>query len=232
MPLYLILDICAILIPLIFSFHKRLHFYKQWPALFLSIGIVGLVFITWDSLFTRMGVWGFNPGYLTGIYLLNLPVEEYLFFICVPFASVFTFHVFRTLMPEFTMSGTTLKTLMLFPALALIITGLIFYTRWYTATTFILAGTSLWYAYLKFKKLLPHFIISFGAILLPFFIMNGILTGSMIDKEVVWYNDQENLGIRLFTIPLEDIFYGMLLILWNVILTYYFNQRRTQRQPV
>jgi lycopene cyclase domain-containing protein len=52
--------------------------------------------------------------------------------------------------------------------------------------------------------------------LIPFFIVNGILTGSFIENEVVWYNDFENLGIRLFTIPIEDTVYAFTLILLNL----------------
>jgi lycopene cyclase domain-containing protein len=219
MPLYLVLDVLAISIPLAFSFDKRLDFYKLWKGLFISIFLVGLVYVIWDSVFTRLGVWGFNSNYLLGKFLFNLPIEEYLFFICVPYAGVFTFHVFRTLMPGFTIREKTLKILVYSTALILLVTGLIHHSKYYTCSTFIFTSISLLLSYNFFRPLLPHFIISYATILLPFFIMNGILTGMWIEKPVVWYNDAENIGIRLITIPLEDVFYGMALILWNVNLT-------------
>ena len=55
-------------------------------------------------------------------------------------------------------------------------------------------------------------------LLIPFFIVNGILTGSFIAEEVVWYNNSENLNIRIFTVPIEDIVYAFSLILSNLIL--------------
>jgi lycopene cyclase domain-containing protein len=55
--------------------------------------------------------------------------------------------------------------------------------------------------------------------LIPFFIVNGVLTGSWIDNQVVWYNDAENLGIRMGTIPVEDSIYAYSMILMNL---YYF----------
>jgi lycopene cyclase domain-containing protein len=61
--------------------------------------------------------------------------------------------------------------------------------------------------------------------LIPFFIVNGILTGSFIDEPVVWYNNDENLGIRLFTIPVEDSVYAFTMILTVLVLTDYFHKK-------
>ena len=67
------------------------------------------------------------------------------------------------------------------------------------------------------SEYLNHFFIAYLVIyLFPFIIVNGILTGSGINEPVVWYNNLENLDIRIFTIPVEDFVYGLLLYLMNV----------------
>ena len=84
MSLYFILLTASGAVPLLLSFDKRLQFYKQWKYVFPSILLVALVYIVFDVNFTNRGIWGFNPEYLSGIYLFSLPLEEILFFVVIP----------------------------------------------------------------------------------------------------------------------------------------------------
>jgi len=214
--LYLFLDIISVLFPVAFSFHQKFNFSKKWKYLWPSILTTAGIFILWDMVFTEKGVWGFNPDYIIGVYLYNLPLEEVLFFICIPYACVFTYEALNYLnkkdwLGHFAPNITA--TLCLF----LISMGLVNVQRSYTCVTFIVTGTFLGgLQWIERPKFLGRFYVSFIVTLLPFFIINGILTGSFISEPVVWYNSKETLGVRIGTIPFEDIFYGMLLLLVNI----------------
>ena len=103
--------------------------------------------------------------------------------------------------------------------LILFILALANYDKWYTLVNFSLAIPLTWLVYKYNPQLLQHFFLTFLVMLIPFFIVNGVLTGSWIDNQVVWYNDAENLGIRMGTIPVEDSIYAYSMILMNL---YYF----------
>jgi lycopene cyclase domain-containing protein len=60
--------------------------------------------------------------------------------------------------------------------------------------------------------------------LIPFFIVNSILTGTFISGEVVWYKNSEILGIRLLTVPIEDTGYAFSLILLNLQIMNWFQK--------
>lgn len=227
--LYLLINFCTIIVPLLFSFHPRLKFYRQFRFFIPANLIVAGLFIIWDIKFTHWGVWGFNPDYVLGIYFLKLPLEELFFFICIPFACVFTYHCIN-LFFKITWTSATENIFTGGFAIILLIVGIIFYNRLYTFTTFIsLAIVLIILKYIMKVKWLPKLFSIYPVLLIPFFIVNGILTGSGLPQPVVWYNNAENMGLRLFTIPVEDIFYGLELIVLNVCLFEYFKTQVTRK---
>lgn len=224
--LYLLLNIGTISVPLLRSFESQVKFYSMFKSLFMAIGLTGAFFIAWDVLFTKWGVWGFNEQYLMGIDLINLPLEEWLFFITIPYATMFSYEALKVVAPKFSDIGKYARPLTIFLIGLLSVVALLNTDKLYTCTTFTLTSIFLLLHLLWFKSTyLGRFYFTFGLILIPFFIVNGILTGSFIPDEVVWYNNAENLAIRLGTIPIEDTIYGMLLLLMNTTLFEYFQQR-------
>lgn len=229
---YLLINLFSILIPFIASFDKRLDFYKKWKFLFPAIFVTLVFFISWDVLYTYLGVWGFNPKYLSGINLINLPIEEWMFFITIPYACVFTYTSLNYLIKKDYFKNYE-KIISWTLIIVLLVVGLVNYNRIYTSFTFI--ATSIFiilHLYVFKSTYLSRFYFAYMVILFPFLIVNGILTGSFIDEQVVWYDNTQNLGIRIFTIPIEDSVYGLLLILMNVTLFEAFQSRSNQSKSV
>jgi lycopene cyclase domain-containing protein len=96
----------------------------------------------------------------------------------------------------------------------------------YTSVNYTILIFSLLLGFFFGIQILRRFYISFLIILVPFFIVNGILTGSFIAEPVVWYNNLENLGIRLFTIPIEDIGYAFNMLFLVVFLNEKFKKSK------
>lgn len=223
--LYLLVNFFTIIVPFAFSFHPKINFHKNFKPFFISSILIASLFLTWDILFTKIGVWGFNPTYVLGIYIFHIPLEEVLFFICIPFSCVFTYHCLN-LFFNIQWKPKTENIFVLFLSTGLLITGIYFYSNLYTACTFISLSVLLLILKYFFKvNWLAKPVIIYLVLLIPFFIVNGILTGTGLQQPVVWYNNSENLGIRLFTIPIEDIFYGFELILLNIFLYEYFKTK-------
>lgn len=208
--LYLFLDVATLSVPLMASFYPKHSYFKQWSSLFKAITIVVIPFLLWDMFFTSIGVWGFNPTYLTGITVGNLPIEEVLFFIFIPYSSVFVYFSLEFLFKKKPLD----KAHKYITLLLIVVLGIILFfnfTKWYTATTFSLVILYLLY-HLKKKTNLGLHYLSYSITLIFFFLVNGTLTGTFIEEPVVWYNDLENIGYRIGTIPFEDVFYGFLLV--------------------
>ena len=232
---YLLIDLFSVLVPFIFSFHPGLKFYKNWPAFFPAMIITAIVFAGWDMYFTHLKIWGFNARYLTGITVGNLPVEEILFFFCIPYACVFTYACFNLLIKKTPSGRVQLVISSSLIALSLFMT-IRFYSLHYTGYTFAVLAILLFLTQFILKSSwLSRFYITYLLLLLPFVIVNGLLTGTGLHSPVVWYNPAHIIGVRILTIPVEDIFYGMDLILLNVMIytglrTRLFQRLKNQRK--
>jgi lycopene cyclase domain-containing protein len=63
--------------------------YRQWRRLALTLLPVAAVFVTWDIYAINAGQWSFDATQLLGVTLPgDLPLEEVLFFLVVPTASL------------------------------------------------------------------------------------------------------------------------------------------------
>jgi lycopene cyclase domain-containing protein len=228
---YISINLGAILIPFLFSFHPRLMFYKAWPAAFKAIGLVAIIFVAWDIVYTGIGVWGFNSDYHLNITLAGLPLEEILFFLCIPYSCLFTYFSLKKIDTGISVIIPA-KTLSVGISVAMLVVLAAFREHLYTAAAAISVIVSIVIAYsMSGSRWMGRFYTSYALLLIPFFIISGLLTWTGIETEVVWYNDLENSGRRILTIPVEDFAYAFALILLNVSLFERFLKKAASNIP-
>lgn len=225
--LYLLLDLGVILFPFLLSFDKKVHYVGDWGATFGALLVIGIPFLIHDYFFTEMGVWGFNPDYLTGNYILNLPIEEVLFFVVVPYACTFVYACSKAYFTKFNFA-TFNKAFYIGILLYAIVIFALGFRAWYSTMVSIIAfvfALVLWFK----QKEYPYVPIAVLLSLIPFFIMNSALTGSFTPEPIVWYDNLQNIGFRWGTIPAEDILYSFILVAGNILVFRFLVERKQNR---
>jgi lycopene cyclase domain-containing protein len=67
----------------------------------LSILPIAIIFLAWDAYAIAQGHWFFDREQILGIYgPFNIPLEEYLFFMIIPMAALFTIEGVTTVKPH------------------------------------------------------------------------------------------------------------------------------------
>ena len=75
----------------------RTRVYSRWRRLLLSLAPVVVVFCLWDLYAIASGHWTFDPDRTTGVLVPGgLPLDEVLFFVVVPIASILTLEAVRS----------------------------------------------------------------------------------------------------------------------------------------
>lgn len=218
MSTYLWLNILIIIIPFFGSFEKRVQYHKRWDHLFKAIFLTLIPFIIWDILFTNHRIWHFNPDYVSSLTFLGLPPGEWLFFITVPYSCLYIYEwvkYFRRTRAQ--IYGISDRIFLLILCGATLLIAAYCFNKSYTLVVFGSLAYFLIFLILNKPVFIRNFWIAFIISMIPFLIVNGFLTA----KPVVIYNSHEFLGFRIFTIPIEDFFYSLLLLLMN---TFFYEQ--------
>lgn len=241
---YLWVNLAVLAVPLVASFDRRVAFVKEWKAFWPACLLTMAGFIAWDVWFTKSGIWGFNAAHLMGVNILGLPLEEWLFFITVPYACVFTYACFKKYFPHAPL-GLGHRSFTTSMAALCIGLALGFSDRAYLGLTAALCAIWLVGVLIRWRSWMGHFWFAYAVLLIPFILSNGVLTGldfwsypilhnapETIHDHIVWYNNSENSGWRLFSMPVDDLLYGLLLIGINVSLFEAFSPKtNTAFQP-
>jgi lycopene cyclase domain-containing protein len=219
---YFILLGLSILYPLAQSFEKRIFMYRKMKFIFPGIIITGILFIIWDVIFTNHGIWGFNHSYTKDLYIQGLPLEEWLFFLIIPYCVFFLHEVMWLFVKKFyypIFSKYVIWTLLISGIIALPFVYGKTYT--FTAIAFVLPFLALQLVLKTYKTWFSGFFLSYLVAFIPFIVVNGFLTRI----PVVWYDNMENLAVRITTVPVEDFIYllGMLLPAFTI---YHFLLRK------
>jgi lycopene cyclase domain-containing protein len=201
---YLLFNLIVISGPFFLSFDRKVAFYKKWPAVFLAILPAFIIFLTWDTLVTGRH-WWFNPAFTLDVRFFGLPPGEILFFITVPYSSLFVWEVLAAYFRNKQIPNLYFFRLFLF---ILLIPGIIFFLARREYTGLVLVVISLvalgdWL--LKTDIFLQ---LRTGQYLMLLTMLMLIFNGYLTARPVVLYNPAYQLNIRIFTIPLEDFFYG------------------------
>jgi len=213
---YILINFFTVIICFLASFDKRIQFNRLFGKFLLSSTIVAIPFIIWDIWFTSKGVWWFDLSYTLGFKIAGLPIEEWMFFYCIPFACVFTYYCIEKFF-DLGLANAFNNIIVFTAVIVLSVVGLLNYDRIYTLLTVIITILTLGYLHFMAKKEWIGKASFVYLVLMPgFFAVNGILTGSLIPSPVVNYNPDDFLGVRMGTIPVEDVVYGYSQFLLNI----------------
>jgi lycopene cyclase domain-containing protein len=221
--IYIISISLLFLIFLLFSFNRKLNFWVKFKYIFPSILISASFFIIWGTRFTEFEFWKYNPEFLVKLYLFRLPIEEWSYYIVLPLIGFLIYELVKTMIKQI---GKINYYVVFSLFLLALLTLTTYFSRHLVYTFVIFIFLTIYFGYTvlrnRFKPHYSFFYISFLISLVPFFILNIILTG----LPIVVYNSEYILKIYLFSIPVENIAGFFLLFLMNISIYEYLIEKR------
>ncbi|MDP2336986.1 MAG: lycopene cyclase domain-containing protein [Bacteroidota bacterium] len=207
---YLLLLLFTIAGPLVMSFEKQIQYYRKLKYILPAILITAAFFLIWDIRFTEANIWSFNFENTIGIVYKGLPLEEWLFFIVIPYACIFIYEVTKVYLKKYEYPNVFVAfSLLLIVAFAMI--SYFFRHQAYTFLTFLFSAVFLTYTVFRnrFKPHMTKFYFAYFISIVPFALVNGLLNS----LDVFVCNKTQILNIKILNFPVEDFGYLFLMLL-------------------
>lgn len=218
---YLFVDLGLLLFAVILFSGKQLNFANQSKFIILAILINVFAFSVPTEFLTQLKVIVFNPPYLSGMTLWELPVEELLLSMLLPLCGLAIYLVLNLRFPDNNLEkySLALSNMMLGLCIAMLYFG---HQKLFTVFTFsILLVFLLYVEYINKIRFMYKFYRAFLVSLILFYIVYGLLTSI----PVIQYTTEETLNFNLSHIPFESHFYFMSMLLLSIYLFELFKSR-------
>ncbi len=93
---YLIILIGILIITILFEYKYHIHLYKSIKERLSVTGTIFIYGMLWDYYATYKQHWIFPGPGLIGIRIYGLPIEEFLFFLIIPYSALVMYKVYDT----------------------------------------------------------------------------------------------------------------------------------------
>lgn len=218
---YLLTNLVLLLLPVVLFSLKGVDFVKNSKFIILAVLINVFAFSVPTEFLTQLKVIVFNPPYLTGMTLWELPVEELLFSAFMPFTGIAIYLFLNERYPDNTPEKYSLavSNILLGVCIAMIYFG---HQKLYTLCAFAILLTFILYIEFVNKiRFMYRFYRAYLISLIPFALVCIFLNS----RPVVQYTVTETLDFNLLHIPFESFFYYMAMLLLTVFLYEVFKKR-------
>jgi len=221
--IFLIILILIFIVPLFFIITGKCDFRKKLRYAVPAILISGFLFLLWDIRFTEAGVWSYDADFTLGIFYKGLPLEQWLFYLIIPCSGLVIYEVIKARFSalDWNNAFTAIGLLMV---VGLAIAAYIYCVQVYTFYCSLLTAVYLGYTIfrMQFKSHLTHFFLSYLVVLVPYFLLSGILSWNL----AIEYHQEQVLNVRFWMMPVENLVFLFLLMLMNTTVYEYLSERR------
>ncbi|MBB6501355.1 lycopene cyclase domain-containing protein [Pedobacter cryoconitis] len=218
---YLLINLAFLLIPVLLFSVRQLNFTEQSKFIILAVLINVFVFSVPTEFLTQLKVIAFNPSYMTGMTLWQLPVEELLLSLVLPLCGVSVYLFLNLRFPDNGPEKYSLavSNMMIGVCIAMLYFG---HQKLYTLFTFsILIVFIVYIEYVNKLRFMYRFYRAFLVSLIPFYILYGVL----VNLPCLSFNKIQTLNFNQLNIPFETPFYFMSMLLLSIYLFELFKSR-------